>query len=531
MPGLTFDSNKANQKLQEFLERWPLDIVKKMTLEQYNQVGNHDSFCYWLEHEAEILGRIGGKPSNKFGIWHKKESKQSRSVDFLEDEDYKWYAKYGSDRNEAFQSVIALIIQIIEASLAKDFPAIDGIDLDSLSRWKIAFIYSDKSLVPIYKKETVRKVARHLVHSNYLRARLSDLHQYIASKKPDEEDFFLYTAKQYQIATSEFDRNYYIIGSKYWIEEDKKYASILPQMMNKSVVSTGYLWGWDLSDLYNRPHPDIYKWMEKNIHPKPVRYKTESRALAFLLGLKPGDIIAIKDRGPHGTLTIVAYAEVKKVEGKVYEPDSDDYPEGLGHIIHVEFLETGLWIETGLTYGETIHKIIPGEREGHFEKIFGSYAVIEESVEDEIPQDEDDSAEEDRINDKDTDPRTRTVTYTATVKKTHDKIQLAFARQLKRDFPDDVIQTESNYIDVKRITSDKLYYYEVKPFNSAYACVRAGIGQLLDYHHSNPSDKDIQLCIVGPAPVEPEDQAFISFIQKSLKLPFEYIRFPIALNN
>jgi hypothetical protein len=534
MPGL-IDSNHDSkyQKLQEFLDKWTLDRVKQMSLEDYSNVGDKDTFCYWLEFEAENLGRIGGKPSNKFGIWMRKTEKQIISEDFLFDNHYAWYRKYGETAQEAFTTVRNHIASIIESSQSGNFKNIDKIDLDSLSRWKIAFIYSNFRLMPIYKNFVVRKIAKHFEYPNFEKARLSDLHQFIAQQKAKEDDFFVFAAKQYEIATKTYDRNYYVIGSKYKDDDGKDTVSIIDYMLKRNVVATGFFWDEDFSELYNHSFYEIHKWIDDNVKDKSGKYQAGKRTLGYFLNLKPGDIIAVKSHGLFGSLTIIAYAEVKEVEGKVYEPDGNIYPEGLGHIVHVEFIESNLWIDTGLTYGQTIHHIVPGENEGHFEKIFGSYSTLEKDpinidLVDDMQDDVDISVEEDRINEKLTEPRYRKASYTSLVSQTHNKIQIAFAKQLKLQFPSDIIRTESNYIDIKRENENEIFYYEVKPYNSAYSCIRAGIGQLLDYCYSNTAkSKKIHLRVVGtPQPLE-NDLKFITFIKHSLNISFDYIDFQI----
>ena len=513
---------KADLKLQEFLQRWPLEKVKEMNLEDYTQVGNKDTLSYWLEYETEILGRIGGVGLQKFGIWNKKDSKPIRTADFDEDDTYKWWAKYGGNSASAFQKVKALVIEIIEASQQSDFRAIDSIDLHSLAKWKIAFLYSNQRLIPIYKKESVRRIARHFEHPNYEKARFSELHTFINAKKPEEENLFDFALKYFLLTKTEEDRSYYILGSKYEDKDGNDTVDILPEMLERSVIATGYCWNEDYSHLTNRSPQFIKNWIDKNAKNKSGKFEEAKRTLSYFLNLKEGDLIAIKSHGQYGNLTIVAYAEVISKNGVIYEPDKE-----LGQIVHVRFLENNLSIKTGLSYGRTIHKITPGEKDGHFEKIFGSYALDqfadteteEDFISDEIPA-------EDRINEKDTSPQTVTVSYTKTLGKAHNKIQNAFARSLKKEFPNDKVRTESNYIDVVRINDEAIYYYEVKPFNSAYSCIRAGIGQLLDYYHSNPSAKQVHLCIVGPAKVSPTDSKFIDFIKSTLNLSFDYIQFP-----
>lgn len=36
-----------------FIEEWPEERVKKMTLQEYTNLNKSDSFCYWLEARTE----------------------------------------------------------------------------------------------------------------------------------------------------------------------------------------------------------------------------------------------------------------------------------------------------------------------------------------------------------------------------------------------------------------------------------------------------------------------------------------------
>jgi len=135
---------------------------------------------------------------------------------------------------------------------------------------------------------------------------------------------------------------------------------------------------------------------------------------------------------------------------------------------------------------------------------------------------------ESRINEKQTESQQRNVSYSTTISKTHNKIQSAFANHLQVKYPNEIIRTEYKYIDVLRQNNNELHYYEVKPYNTAYNCIRSAIGQLLDYYHSNPhSQKKIHLCVVGSANVTESDKKFIDFIKMSLNLSFNYISFKI----
>ena len=54
------DYNEQHKLNEEFLERFPLEKIKEMTLEQYSNLNRTDSFCYWIEFKTKMLGSVGG---------------------------------------------------------------------------------------------------------------------------------------------------------------------------------------------------------------------------------------------------------------------------------------------------------------------------------------------------------------------------------------------------------------------------------------------------------------------------------------
>lgn len=48
---------------KEFQERWSLEKVKNMTLEEYTGLGgtNRDDFTYWIESKLDKLGEYMGR--------------------------------------------------------------------------------------------------------------------------------------------------------------------------------------------------------------------------------------------------------------------------------------------------------------------------------------------------------------------------------------------------------------------------------------------------------------------------------------
>ena len=73
---------ERKQLLQSFIDRWPLEALNKMTLQEYNALGSPDSFCHWLERTTDNLGRIKGAYSSMFGIWQMNNVKIGTSKTF-----------------------------------------------------------------------------------------------------------------------------------------------------------------------------------------------------------------------------------------------------------------------------------------------------------------------------------------------------------------------------------------------------------------------------------------------------------------
>ncbi|MFT5667866.1 MAG: hypothetical protein ACI9DK_002066 [Vicingaceae bacterium] len=516
--------NKLNQykrhyeKIEYFTNKWTLDKIQKLKLTEYVQNGNESTFCHDLEKRTEQLGRIGGRPSNKFGIWRRNKKDQFKTKDFLTDGTYGWQTKYGKSADDAFKTIKSLLIQIIKTSLNKDFKFIDGIDLDKWIKWKVAFIYSDFQLIPIYKNGMIREVAKNLRHPNFNNAHYSHLHQYIVSQKPKEQDFFEFYLQELDIVKQKSIRNYYIIGSKYEDKDGKDTVSIAPEMYSKGVIAVGYFWKTNFSNLYGKSYPEINKWIDKNLDSTQPKFTSAKRALSYFLELKEGNIVAVKSHGQYGNLTIIAYAEVISKDGLIYQHDSE-----LGHTINVNFLETDLYRNTGLSYGQTIHHIIPNKKKGHFENIFGSYAFLE--TED---TEEEEQLTKSKINEKSTKDSYRSGSSGGLVSKTHDKLQIAFAKHLITNYETDFIQTEIQFIDILRESKTDVYFYEVKPLNSPHACIRAGIGQLLDYQFKYKTSKTPHLIIVGSEEAQEKDLKFIQHLKSTLAISFEYISFKIG---
>ena len=64
---------KATQLRTQFVERFPVEDIKKLTLAQYALgTDDNDSFCNWLEFKTSAVGSIRGAPAPKHVVFYTK---------------------------------------------------------------------------------------------------------------------------------------------------------------------------------------------------------------------------------------------------------------------------------------------------------------------------------------------------------------------------------------------------------------------------------------------------------------------------
>ena len=186
---------KERLKLRDdFQQRWPFQAVENMTLEQYTGVKSKDTFTFWLESKTENLISIWGGSAYKFGIFKRAQNDVEKELKSGQtgDTEYGWYEKYGETRNQAFEKIKNLILQIIENAQNKEFEKIDDIDLGNAIKWKIAFLYApDKTLLHIVSKEAFKYLAQ---KNNIKSKNISQIQKELLKNKPNYMDFYEYSS-------------------------------------------------------------------------------------------------------------------------------------------------------------------------------------------------------------------------------------------------------------------------------------------------------------------------------------------------
>jgi hypothetical protein len=515
-----------NAVLADFLSSWNIDRIRNMSIAEYADLADHDSLCYWLEYGTKELGAIGAISLNKFELWRPRIQKDFRDSRFNQQGGYAWNAQKGGNLGEAFATVRQLIVDIVTNSQQRNWQVIDAIKFHAIGKWKISFLFSDKQLLPVYSMRALLAISKGLGYTFTGKDPVSELQRAIISQKPLPEDIVDFSYRVYtQFARKSNTKgtNYFIVGSKY--EE-----TVIDRFIKHKCIAIGWMDWVDFGPLMGAASGEVNAFVEKN-------YKEDKPPVGKIAGyfrvfsqISAGDIIAVKSQGSFGILKIIAYAQVVEREGSIYFHDD----ELLGHHIHVEFLDAGFVKEVSQNYAATIHKLTPEKDKNAFYDIFGWYGESESQTDqpsiDEIPEDNSDNdvetAEpEEGYNEKIETGFERSQAATVFVNRVHNRIQNRFMVYLNTTFPNDKCSGEKQYIDAKRISGDVMHMYEIKPFASPYACVREGIGQLLDYRFQDNSKKEKRLIIVGPNEPAAKDLRFINEIRTILTVPFSYLAF------
>lgn len=178
------DYKEYHRLNEEFLKLFPLEKLKDMTLEQYTNLNRMDSFCYWVEFKLGILGSVSGNTSYKFGIYQYNQKPKGNKGSILYDDKYTWYSSLGATANEAFDNVKRAVISAAENGRNGNYEAIESINsLSPLIKWKIAFLYSNETIIPYYSIDRLRVIGEKMGMSNTANASIADIQRFLIDKR------------------------------------------------------------------------------------------------------------------------------------------------------------------------------------------------------------------------------------------------------------------------------------------------------------------------------------------------------------
>ncbi len=182
---------EKRQLYNSFLERFPIEKLEEMSLEQYTNLNRDDSFCYWLESITSELGSIWGGSAYKFGIFkHTKEAGKDNGK-YEHDEEYSWSARLGKTASEAYDAVRNCIVEIARYARKYNWEKIESIEQKTMWPivvWKIAYLYSNEQLPPFFnKKDWLIPIAKHLGMANASSSTRAKMYSFIIEKRGDKD--------------------------------------------------------------------------------------------------------------------------------------------------------------------------------------------------------------------------------------------------------------------------------------------------------------------------------------------------------
>jgi hypothetical protein len=139
---------RAEQLRTNFVADYSLKRIAALSLDEYviGKGAENRSFCYRIEREMDILGKIVGSPALRFGIYYGRTKNDPTRR-------YRYASRWGNDSNEAFAAVKQAVVDLLQAAAKGDSAAIDENALSPMFKGKILFLYHPDQFAPIYSKE------------------------------------------------------------------------------------------------------------------------------------------------------------------------------------------------------------------------------------------------------------------------------------------------------------------------------------------------------------------------------------------
>lgn len=184
--------------LNTFLDLWPISRIEKMTLEEYTDVDNRYTFTQWVESRTIILGSIKGRiGSSKFGIYKRKSNKREKNL--FSNDTHSWIKYYGEsnyDEYEVFEKVRGELLRLIRYAQQLDFDAVEKHKgFYEIYKWKVAFLYSNQSIVPVFKQKLLVQFTEELGMEHNKKIEYAKMHRYLYEYKPPNISVFNFMRK------------------------------------------------------------------------------------------------------------------------------------------------------------------------------------------------------------------------------------------------------------------------------------------------------------------------------------------------
>ena len=314
----------------QFLKRFPIEQLGYMTIEEFTNLEKKDSFCYWLESKTSELGSIWGGSSYKFGIFKYDKTPKQDNPKYSHDNIYSWSSRLGKTYEEAFNNVRDAIVKIAHYARNEQWEEIEKIDtLWPVTTWKIAFLYSNEQLLPIYdKNDWLVPLASHFGLTDAKKYSRTELYNYLLKQKGDKDLYTFYDELIDIMKTNSSDTT-----KRYWMYAPGENANKWSRCQEQSIICIGWEETGDLSQMNSL---EECRDSLKEVFDKPdSSFRNDGLAVwEFSHVMQPGDVVYAKQ----GSNNIIGRGIVKSEY--IYDPSQEDYY----HTRKIEWTHVGNWV-------------------------------------------------------------------------------------------------------------------------------------------------------------------------------------------
>jgi 5-methylcytosine-specific restriction protein B len=213
-------TNELHKLWDEFLEQWPIERLREMTLEEYTNLKSEsdDYFCYWVERKTESLGAISGGFASIFGIYRSAKADSKLRSGQNTDGKYVWWESMGADPESAFATAKNLILEIVTEAQNGEQPTKFKDHLGPMFQLKLRFLYQTKpyKLLPMFSREFLTKVSERYLNEKCTYKNMVDINLRLRREHfPDEDVFEVMYRMVEENKASERTRRYWA-GGTYW---------------------------------------------------------------------------------------------------------------------------------------------------------------------------------------------------------------------------------------------------------------------------------------------------------------------------
>lgn len=310
------DYEKKEQLRREFVEKFPIESIRKMDVDNYSLGGKQGNLCWWLEYNTVELGSIKGGVALKHKIYYS--VKEARWI----------FPKEFKNETEAWLKLREELYKFLKEFRDEGIYEVGQTNIlysMNMVRTKLLFLYYPEKLLPIYSADHIFKMLEFFGYKKEEIKNWDSIKANMELKKLQLSDDkfkewncykfmqFLYSTvvrntKAYKIAPGD--------NAKYWDE----------------CFKNGYICiGWDdVGDMRNYADYNEFRYKFGEIYSDYDKSKRtqKSNEMWTFFTLNAGDtVIANK-----GTSTILGVGKVSE-KGYLYDASREEYK----HIVYVEW--------------------------------------------------------------------------------------------------------------------------------------------------------------------------------------------------